>query len=112
MTLARQMYPNNPQQLLRRFEDAIQRPYGYLLVDLKPTTPESWRMRTNVLESIRDPIPEPALTRSLERTNEQSEAIPMYVLRRLWDRFIGHSSLTKARQSVVPDETKQGGERR
>ena len=31
----------------------------------------------NVLDSLRDPIPEPALTRSHERTNEQSEAIPM-----------------------------------
>ena len=48
-TLARQMYPNKSRELLRHYDEAISRPYGYLLVDLKPTTPETKRMRTNVL---------------------------------------------------------------
>lgn len=29
MTFARQMYHNDPQQLLRHFEDAVRRPYEY-----------------------------------------------------------------------------------
>ena len=35
--LARQMYPENPQHLMRYFKDATSKPYGYLVVDLKPT---------------------------------------------------------------------------
>ena len=51
-TLARQMYPTNPKELIRYFDDAVSRPYGYLLLDLKPTTKESMRMRTDVFKSI------------------------------------------------------------
>lgn len=58
MTLARQMYPGKTQHFMRNFEEAVSKPYGYLLVDLKPTTPESMRLRCNVLcdkwESKRD----------------------------------------------------------
>ncbi len=48
MTLARQMYPTNPQVLLRQFDEAVNKPYGYLVVDLKARTPEHLRMRTNI----------------------------------------------------------------
>ena len=34
---------------MKRHEDAAQRPFGYLFVDLKPTTHDSCRLRTNVL---------------------------------------------------------------
>lgn len=53
MTLARQMYPDNPQHLLRHFKEATSKPYGYLLVDLKPTTSEHLRMRIDVLNPIK-----------------------------------------------------------
>ena len=53
MTLARQMYPGNPQHLMRHFQAFTSKPYGYLLVDLKPTTQEGLRMRTNIFEIIR-----------------------------------------------------------
>ena len=49
MTLAKQMYPRNTQQFLQKYEEAVQRPYGYLFVDLKPTTPDHCRLRKNVL---------------------------------------------------------------
>ena len=49
MILARQMYPENAQHLMRHFASATSKPYGYLLIDLKPTTPDHLRMRTNVL---------------------------------------------------------------
>ena len=50
MTLARQMYPGNPQNLLKHFQGATSRPYGYLVIDLKPFTPEHLRMRTDVFD--------------------------------------------------------------
>ena len=49
MTLARQMYPTNPQRLMRHFETSTAMPYGYLVVDLKPFTPDHLRLRTDVL---------------------------------------------------------------
>lgn len=40
IVLARQMYPENTQYLLRHFKEATSKPYRYLLSDLKPTTPD------------------------------------------------------------------------
>ena len=39
-TLARQMYPHNTNFLLKSFQDATAKPYGYLLLDLHQLTPE------------------------------------------------------------------------
>ena len=44
------MYPEKPQHLLNHFKEATSKLYGYLLVDLKPTTQECLRLRSNVLE--------------------------------------------------------------
>lgn len=48
--LARQMYPNNPNFLIECFEDAVvNKPYGYLFIDLKQSTPKEYRIRTGIL---------------------------------------------------------------
>ena len=49
MTLGKQMYPGKTEQFLQKYEAAVQRPYGYLFVDLKPNTADECRLRTNVL---------------------------------------------------------------
>ena len=49
VTLAKQMYPGQTHSFIQRYEEAVQRPFGYLLVDLKTTTQDSFRLRTNVL---------------------------------------------------------------
>ena len=41
MTLARQMYPENPKTLMHHYDDATSKPYGHLLIDLKASTPDS-----------------------------------------------------------------------
>ncbi|CAC5390993.1 unnamed protein product [Mytilus coruscus] len=51
MTLGRQMYPSRFDFFLRKFEEATRKPYGFLLVDLKPGTAESSRLRTDVLQT-------------------------------------------------------------
>ncbi|KAL9964925.1 hypothetical protein ACROYT_G028639 [Oculina patagonica] len=33
----------------KQYEEAVRRPFGYLFIDLKPTTQDSCRLRTNVL---------------------------------------------------------------
>jgi GTPase SAR1 family protein len=48
-TLARQMYPKNPNFLLECYEDATNKPHGYLFLDLKQTTPNEFRVQTDIL---------------------------------------------------------------
>ena len=49
LTLAKQMYPSETAWFIKEYEEAVRRPYGYLFVDLRPTTPDRCRLRTNVL---------------------------------------------------------------
>ena len=46
-TLARRIYA----MFMKRFEDATSRPYGYLVVDLKPNTTEQDRLKTDIFAS-------------------------------------------------------------
>jgi hypothetical protein len=41
-TLRRQMYSGRAHDFLQKFEEVTKEPYSYLVVDLKPETPE-WR---------------------------------------------------------------------
>ena len=43
------MYPSETAWFIKEYEEAVRRPYGYLFVDLRPTTPDKCRLRTNVL---------------------------------------------------------------
>ena len=47
-TLAQQMYPHNMKRFVEAYEFATSRPHGYLLVDLKQTTPELLRLRSRI----------------------------------------------------------------
>ena len=49
MTLARQMYPENAQKFMQIFNQATQKPFGCLVVDLKPTTHDLiyWKILVN-----------------------------------------------------------------
>ena len=47
--LARQVNPGKVQEFMRSYEDAMKRPHGYLMLDLKPTTDDQQRHKTNVL---------------------------------------------------------------
>ena len=51
LTLAKQMYPGQTDFFLNQNEEAVKRPFGYLLIDLKTTTQHNYRLRTNVLPS-------------------------------------------------------------
>lgn len=49
--LARQLYPENSRYLQEAYMDATHRPHGYLFLDLKQSTPEKYRVGTNILPS-------------------------------------------------------------
>ena len=55
-TLAIQMYPTRTNFLVDAYEDATNVPYGYLVIDLRPDTPDELRVRTNVLDSTKQII--------------------------------------------------------
>lgn len=46
--LARQICPENPRFIQEIYQDATAKPFGYLLLDLKQSTPENCRFRTNI----------------------------------------------------------------
>ena len=45
------MYPGQTDFFLNQYEEAVKRPFDYLLIDLKTTTQDNCRLRTNVLPS-------------------------------------------------------------
>ena len=51
--LAKQIYPGNTKFMQEAFQDATAKPYGYLLCDLKPDTPDDFRLRTNLFPDER-----------------------------------------------------------
>jgi hypothetical protein len=46
--LGRQIYPDDAKYFREAFDDATTKPYGYLLIDLRTTTPDDLRLRTSV----------------------------------------------------------------
>ena len=64
MTLARQMYPGNSQHFMDIYKAATDKPYGYLVIDIKPGTSDTDRFQPNVLESTLDRAPERRSTES------------------------------------------------
>ena len=49
LTLAKRIIPGETAWFTKQYEEALWRPFGYLFVDLEPTTEDSCRLRTNVL---------------------------------------------------------------
>lgn len=47
-SLGRQLYPEKPAFLNWAYNEATAKPYGYLLIDLTPDTPDKWRLRTRL----------------------------------------------------------------
>ena len=47
--LARQINPGRVQEFMKSYEEATSRPHEYLMLDLKPTTSDQDRLKTNVL---------------------------------------------------------------
>ena len=46
--LAKQMYPGKTRWMQEAYKDATSRPFGYLLVDLRQSTPEHLRLRSHI----------------------------------------------------------------
>lgn len=50
--LGRQMFPGRKGFLTEAYQNATRRPYGELVIDCKPDTPDEVRVRTNILPKL------------------------------------------------------------
>ncbi|KAK3727750.1 hypothetical protein QZH41_005214 [Actinostola sp. cb2023] len=96
-TLGKQMYPGKTDQFLHKYEAAVERPYGYLFVDLKPNTPEECRLRTNVLPN--DP-PQTGGQLDAMKTIAEQEKVKAWVDNRL----LNHGAAELQPPSETPGE--------
>lgn len=63
--LARQMYPDKTRFIEEAYVNATETPHGYLLLDLKQSTPDLVRVRTSVFPAIY--VYDPVSTKSKHR---------------------------------------------
>jgi hypothetical protein len=56
--LAGQVNPGRVQEFMRSYEDATSQHHGYLMLDLKPTTDDQQRLKTNILPGKADALVE------------------------------------------------------
>ena len=50
MTFGSQVYPKKTDYFMDAYNKATKMPYGYLLCDLSPQTPDQYRLRSNILQ--------------------------------------------------------------
>lgn len=55
--LARQVCKTSSKQFIDAYEDATKRPFGYLLIDFKQSTPDDCRFRTNIFSEAAPGFP-------------------------------------------------------
>ena len=89
LTLAKQMYPGHSDFFLNQYEEAVKRPSAYLLIDLKTTTQDNCRLRTNVLPS----------EKGFNQAGFQ-ENIPQELLKYLKQQTLSPVSLLPAMQEI------------
>ena len=51
------MYPDKSPHFLEAYKEATEQPYGYLVVDLKPDTPDDQRLQANILRDHETMLP-------------------------------------------------------
>ena len=71
MCLGKQMYPHASRGFLQAYKSATDRPYGYLLLDLKGTTRDCLRLRSGCLGEMSD---------KMERTHDVDKGGALFVL--------------------------------
>ena len=56
LNLSKQMYPGRSRFMREAYEDATKEPYGYLFIDLRPSTPNELRLRARIFPDERPSI--------------------------------------------------------
>ena len=50
-TLGTFMFPGQLDEFLQLYDEAVEKPYGYLIIDAKQTTPNEERFKTDIFAS-------------------------------------------------------------
>ena len=82
MTLARRIYPTNTHIFASAYEQAVTKPYGHLLIDLRATTSDHERLKPNILSNYsilrhHDPKYVASKMESIERIKGPKEKRPL-----------------------------------
>ncbi len=48
LNLVRQIYPTNTKFMIQAYNNATEKAYGYIKIDLSPDTPEEFRIQTRI----------------------------------------------------------------
>ena len=91
--LARQVNPRHVQKFMKSYEEATKRPHGYLMLDLKPSTDDQHRLKTNVL-------PE-------ENTTGQQN-LDHYTRKRSYQQPLIANDQHQLKSNILPDEDTLG----
>lgn len=51
-TLGRQMFPSDSKFLIESYKDATSKPFGYLFIDLKASSDDKYRLRSNIFSDV------------------------------------------------------------
>ena len=75
--MARQVYPEDPKFLQEAYYDATARPHGYILLDLKQDTHESFRVRTNIFPD--DEVNYVYVSKTIRRSSQHQDPTVMSI---------------------------------
>ena len=92
--LARQMYPGKTKTFLDAYNRAIEKPFCYLVVDLKQTTLESDRLHTDIFRDYIRSNPLEIHHLSTERQGVHTEEFPP-TTEIMESRYLSHADMRK-----------------
>ena len=98
MTLSRQICPGNSQRMMQIYKSATEKPYGYLVIDLKPGTSDSCRFQANVLED-QDTLSEQVEKPVISTVQDQVEQTPI--------NQVEQTSINKVEGEQILEEIRQ-----
>ncbi len=55
-TLIRQVVPRNPEWLIQAYEDAVKKPYSYMVFDARSDSHDSLRFRSEIFDRVHGPF--------------------------------------------------------
>ena len=102
LTLARQINPGRVPEFMHAYEKATSHPHGYLMVDLKPTTHDHHRLKTNVLPGERDGLQQQLSGYTRKKSYRQPPILnAMYNTEQEMENILSAPSMTPDEKSTL-----------
>jgi hypothetical protein len=88
-------------EIMERYEKATCRPYGYLMLDLKPSSDDQHRLKTNVSHAENDVL-QPSLNKYIQKQSHRQYSI----LNAMYNTQQQMVNIMHSPQLTTPDEKK------